>query len=116
MPNRDFPNQLRTIRKRSGLSQDEVAFLLEGENGGMISRYEQFNRMPSFETACALVALFGTPGRELFAGTFERVKRQLAKRARILENRLNAPDALTAQKLSVLRCVGTGLQDASSQP
>ena len=33
MSKRDFPNRLRTIRKRSGLSQDEVAFLLEGESG-----------------------------------------------------------------------------------
>ena len=113
MPKRDFPNQLRTIRKRSGLSQDEVAFLLEGENGGMISRYEKFNRMPSLETACALEALFGIPVKDLFAGTFEKMSRAMAKRVRLLEKKLNSPDPLTAQKLSTLRSVGAPLNPST---
>ncbi|HYR88486.1 MAG TPA: helix-turn-helix transcriptional regulator [Terriglobia bacterium] len=105
MPKRHFPNQLRTIRRRSGLSQDEVAFLLEGENGGMVSRYEQFNRMPSLETACALEALFGIPVRQLFAGTFAEASARMAKRVRVLEQKLQAPGRLTAQKLNTLRSV-----------
>src|SRR3989454_12754023 len=109
MPKRDFPNQLRTIRKRSGLSQDEAAFLLEGENGGMISRYEQFNRMPSLETACALGALFGIPVKDLFVGTFEKMSRTLAKRVLALEKELKTPNGLSAHKLKTLHSVSAAL-------
>jgi transcriptional regulator with XRE-family HTH domain len=106
MAARSVQNYLRTVRKESGLTQDEVGFLLGSPNGGIVSRYEQFNRLPSLETAYALEALFGMPGRELFAGTFDKAKRQLAKRAKILEKRLTTPDALTERKLRTLRSVG----------
>src|SRR5436309_3547788 len=110
MPQRQLPNYLRTFRKRSGLSQDEVAFLLGGENGGMVSRYEQFNRSPSVDTACGLAKLFGVSVNDLFAGTSEKMIGQMTKRARLLEKRLTAPDALTAQKLKTLRSLS--LQDS----
>ena len=105
MPKSPFPNYLRTFRKRSGLSQDEVAFLLGGENGGMVSRYEQFNRVPSLETACDLEVLFRIPVRDLFAGTFADRNRRMAQRARLLEKKLKPTHPLTAQKLSTLRSV-----------
>ena len=78
MPSRKFPNHLRSLRKHSGLSQEEVAFLLGGHNGGKVSRYEQCNRMPSLETACAYEALFGIPVSQLFAGVFEKASEKLA--------------------------------------
>ena len=46
-------NYLRTYRKRSGLSQDEVAFLLGCQTGAKVSRYEPFARKPSLETLFA---------------------------------------------------------------
>ena len=104
MPSRQFPNHLRSARKHSGLSQEEVAFLLGGHNGGKVSRYEQFNRMPALETACAYEALFGIPVSRLFAGIFEKACRKLAKRAQLLANELDsgAPDVITARKLAML--------------
>src|SRR5437867_5310744 len=113
MPKSPFPNYLRTIRKRSGLSQDEVAFLLGSPSGGMVSRYERFNRSPSVDTACGLARLFGISVNDLFSGTSEKMIGQMTKRARILEKRLTATDALTAQKLKTLRSLS--LQD-SPQP
>ena len=109
MPQRQFPNYLRTFRKRSGLSQDEVAFLLGGENGGMVSRYEQFNRVPSLETACAYEALFGVPTSQLFAGVSKKVSNRLGRRASPLANRLGkaGADSMTARKLAMLRTIGS---------
>jgi len=108
MPKSPFPNYLRTIRKRSGLSQDEVAFLLGSPSGGMVSRYERFNRLPSVETACAYEALFGDPVRELFAGVFQKASGKIAKRAQLLARKLDSkPDAVTARKLSMLRTIGS---------
>src|SRR2546425_8338981 len=113
MPQRQFPNYLRTFRKRSGLSQDEVAFLLGGENGGMVSRYEQFNRAPSLETACDLEALFGIPVRDLFAGTFAKRSRRMAQRARLLEKKLESAHPLTTQKLNTIRSISQALNHST---
>ncbi len=41
---------LRTYRKRSGLTQSEVARLLGLESGQLISRYERLDRSPNLET------------------------------------------------------------------
>ena len=108
MPKSLFPNYLRTIRKRSGLSQDEVAFLLGSPSGGIVSRYERFNRLPSIETACAYEALFGNPVRELFAGVFQKASEKIAKRAQLLARKLEgrAPDGAMARKLQILRSIG----------
>src|SRR5262245_41893469 len=113
MSSRRLPNYLRTFRKRSGLSQDEVAFLLGSPNGGIVSRYEQFNRSPNLETSFALVAVFGVRGRELFAGTFEDMKKRIARRARMLEKRVSRNDPIAGQKLNVLRSIGASLQPQS---
>src|SRR5207247_2891499 len=66
-------NYLRTCRKRSGLAQHEVAFLLGCQNGGFVSRYEKRKRLPTLTTALACEAVFGVPVAELFAGLREGV-------------------------------------------
>jgi len=113
MPKSPFPNYLRTIRKRSGLSQDEVAFLLGSPSGGMVSRYERFNRSPSVDTACGLAKLFGVSVNDLFAGTSEKMIGRMTKQARILEKRLSPDDPLIAQKLNTLRSIGAGIGEVS---
>ena len=69
-------NYLRTYRKRSGLSQDEVAFLLGCQNGTKVSRYERFARKPSLETLFAYEVVFGASARELFAGAYQKVEKK----------------------------------------
>ena len=56
---------LRTFRRRSGLTQAEVAFLLGAESGAKVSRYERLSRRPSFQTALGLQAVFGVPAEAL---------------------------------------------------
>ena len=73
MASRKLPNYLRTYRKRAGLSQEEVAFLLGCQDGHKASRYELRKRKPNLETVLAYELIFGTPARELFAGVFEDV-------------------------------------------
>jgi transcriptional regulator with XRE-family HTH domain len=83
-------NYLRTYRKHAGLSQNEVAFLLGGESGTKVSRYEQSARLPSLETALAYEAMFGIPPRELFAGIFVKVETATMQRAETLATKLHA--------------------------
>ncbi len=82
-------NYLRTHRKHTGLSQDEVAFLLGCQSGTKVSRYERFIRQPTLETAFAYEALFGVPARELFAGTFQKVEKKTIRQAQLLTRRLD---------------------------
>src|SRR5438093_13478244 len=83
-----LPNYLKTNRKRSRLSQDQVAFLLGYRSGTRVSRYERFARVPTLRTALAYESIFHAPVRELFAGLNERVERETERRARILATRL----------------------------
>jgi transcriptional regulator with XRE-family HTH domain len=102
---RRLPNYLRTHRKQSGLTQEEVAFLLGWEDGGQVSRYEKRHRLPPLETALACEAVFGVPVSELFAGVREEIVKDIEKRRAELKHRLQAESSdgsaalLTAHKL-----------------
>lgn len=81
-------NLLRSHRKRSALSQDEVAFLLGSQNGSKVSRYEQLTRKPELETALAYEIIFNCPVSELFPELFEKVKAAVKERANTLAKRV----------------------------
>ena len=95
---RRLPNYLKAHRKHSGLSQDEVAFLLGVANGAKVSRYEKRRRLPPLKTALACEAIFGVPVAELFAGVREDIRKDIDKRRAALKTRLEAatPDGSAA--------------------
>ena len=99
-----LPNYLRAYRKRAGLSQADVSWLLGTRSGTKVSRYERWNRQASLRTAFAYEVIFGAPARELFAGTYHEVERATEKRIADLTRRLSATPAnrATARKLAVL--------------
>ena len=103
-------NYLRTYRKKSGLSQDEVAFLLGCQNGTKVSRYERFARKPSLETLFAYEVVFGAPARELFAGAYQKVEKRISNRAQLLTRKLNraTPDRMATRKLQILKAITSG--------
>src|SRR5437870_5521394 len=105
-----LPNYLKTYRKRAGLSQDEVAFLLGCKGGAKVSRYERLARKPSLETAFAYEKVFGVPARELLAGVAEKVDEKVHIRARVLAEKLNLenPDRLMVRKLEFLKALASG--------
>lgn len=95
-------NYLRTIRMRSGLSQDEVAFLLGITGGTEVSRHEMFRRIPTLKNALAYEAIFGVPVRELFAGEFRKVEAEIKARAMELAHRIAVPGPKGKLKRSLL--------------
>ena len=109
MPHK-LPNYLRTFRKRTGLSQDEVAFLLGCQSGAKVSRYERLSRKPNLETALAYEVLFGAAGRDLFAGIFQKVEERTKKRAQLLTGKLaeERQDRMTAAKIKALQVIASG--------
>src|SRR4051794_36052820 len=85
-------NYLRTYRKRTGLSQAEVAFLLGASDSANFCRYEAFLRDPSLQTALACEAIFRVPIRDLFGGMYEEAEQEVLERARRLSEKLGSSD------------------------
>ncbi len=81
-------NYLRTYRKRSGLTQTEVAFLLGCGNGAQVSRYEKQHHLPPLRTALACGTIFRVHLPELFAGIQEAVDQEIAGRVETLRGEL----------------------------
>lgn len=104
MANRKLQNYLRSYRKRAGLSQDDVAYLLGCVDGGKVSRYERFKREPNLQTALACEIIFNLPVREIFAGIFEKVERRVVRRIGNLGRKLSAKNGgrVTDRKLEAL--------------
>src|SRR4051794_21431076 len=99
-----LPNYLLANRKKLGLSQDDVAFLLGTKSGAKVSRYEHFARNPTMENVFACEAIFQIPASELFAGIYQTIQEQVADRAKTLtfQSRLKATDPKTARKRKIL--------------
>ena len=88
MPNYRSPNYIRTCRKRTGLTQEEVAFLLGSKSSAGISRHERLKQTPDLETLLAYELLFQTPVRNLFSRTHQEVEMKLKQRIRLLIQKL----------------------------
>jgi transcriptional regulator with XRE-family HTH domain len=89
---------LRTYRKRSGLSQREVALLIDFLAAGNVSRHETGDRVPSFEQAFAYEAVFGIPASALFPGEYEKARRQVETQAQQLFEKLSQKPKTAASK------------------
>lgn len=100
MPKLD--NYLRMYRKRAGLSQDELAYLLGVKTGTVASRYERFRRTPTLETALVCAVIYDVPVKELFAGVTDKAKKTVTHRARVLKNRLEKDGRRSEQLLRIL--------------
>lgn len=85
-----LPNHIWRYRKRHGLTQDEMAFLVGSQDGATVSRWEQGRREPSLRTAFACQIIFGVPVHEICPGIFEEVEQEVRKRAPLLSERLKA--------------------------
>ena len=102
-------NYLRTYRRCSRFSQEEVALLLGSRSGTRVSRYEQQVRKPTLETALAYEAIFRVPVSELFAGLYRKVEKEVIARAEELAERIGSADTLRAssRKLAALRAISS---------
>lgn len=83
-------NYLRTYRKRAGLTQGEVAFLLGCKDAGQVSRYERSRWLPTLRTALACASILQTPLEKLFAGVQQEVDREASERRAKLRLNLEA--------------------------
>jgi transcriptional regulator with XRE-family HTH domain len=111
---------LRTHRKRGGLTQDEMAFLLGYQSGTKISRFERLARHPNLETALACQVVFGISAHKLFPGVFAEVEKTVTERARQLSERLQGKRGSNRSglrhKRATLSAIAAGKQRPSNEP
>lgn len=104
---------LRTKRKKSGLSLEELAFLLGVRHTAKVSRYERLARTPTLKNLFALQIVYGELMHDLFPGIFEDVRSTIIRRAEALaadvKKRRKTPQA--KRKLAALEAIirGEGL-------
>lgn len=79
---------LRSHRKRSGLSQRDVAQILGYLHEGEVSRHEQFSSAPPLRIALGYEALFKVSVSELFPHEFNAVKQEVEQRLKRLAESL----------------------------
>ena len=108
---------LRTYRKRSGFTQEDVAFLLAKKSGQLISRYERLQRRPGLRTLIACELLYGASLRKLYPGLTRDIESELLARARSLHRTLKDQQHTghVAYKLSVLNEIMRRLCDEDKQ-
>jgi len=94
---------VRPFRRRSGLTQRELAFLV---GGAAVSRIERFKQVPNLVSMHACALLFGVQTSELFPHLLGEVHKALKDRTNELYEQLQGnPSKLTRTKLDFLEAV-----------
>ena len=88
MKKRIIAPYLRALRRRSALSQEDVAFLLGAFTGTRISRHETGACVPPLEVAIAYEVIFGIGIVEIYDDERARITAYVRKRARTLHESL----------------------------
>lgn len=103
MARRRLLSYLRTFRKRSGLTQAELAFLVGQKSGTQFSRFERLKRIPNAETLIAIMIVFRESPQELFPALFESVAKEVRDRATTLHEEIQGDRRQTTKmKLDTL--------------
>jgi DNA-binding XRE family transcriptional regulator len=98
-----FKTYLRAQRRRWGLTQREVAYLLGYRYPSAIWRIEREGREPTLSIAFACHILFDTPITDLFPGLAAEIEDAILRRAYKLYDRLQGnPSRTTKAKLDLL--------------
>jgi transcriptional regulator with XRE-family HTH domain len=79
---------IRYHRKRSGLSQRELAQLLGYPDQESVSRHERSRSMPPLIIALRYQAIFRVPVSDLFPGHYENIQRVIDERLAKMEQEL----------------------------
>ncbi len=104
---------LKAHRKKSGLTQAELATLLGSASKANISQYEHCKCLPQLKTAIALELLFGTDITDLFPNVAQSTIADLLPRLEKLQQEIKVGDGrrsqMKAQSLADMRARITGL-------
>jgi DNA-binding XRE family transcriptional regulator len=103
-----MPSHLRTHRRKTGLSQRDLASIVGLITELQISRHERAHTLPLFLTAISYEVVFQVSIAELFPGIYETVRHNIEKRLDEIEEKLHQSTlkgrqvSITARKLEWL--------------
>ena len=101
-----YDNYIYALRRKIGLSQEELAFLMD-DQPQRIQSYEQQANLPQLHRALALELVLDEPMQSIFAGIAKKMRMQVAARARaLLQGMSDKPSPSNAQKLETLHYLG----------
>src|ERR1017187_8365810 len=103
MTQRTLESYLRYHRKRSGLSQREIAQLLGYPDQEPVSHHERSRSIPPLIIALSYQAIFRVPIAELFPGPCETTKRKIEERLAKMEHDLQQRSAKDRDAAMVAR-------------
>jgi hypothetical protein len=94
---------LRPLRRRWGLTQKELGFLIGAKNGGIISRVEGLKQLPNTAATLAIALIFDTAPSTLFPTFIDKIREAVHRRATDLYEELQGnPARITRAKLDFL--------------
>lgn len=97
---------LATHRRRWGLSQPELASLLDQASPSAVSRWEALQRAPSLSTALQLELIFGVTPQDLFPALYREAEDTVMRQAKALYETLEGKtDAKSREKLVLLSLI-----------
>lgn len=85
MAQRKPHSYIRTHRRKSGLTQHELATILGYKRDAQVCRHERADVTPTFLIALGYEILFRVPLAELFPGVYETVERAIEQRVAQME-------------------------------
>jgi DNA-binding XRE family transcriptional regulator len=95
------PNMTRVLRRRLGLTQAELAFLVGYQSdSGQVSRIENGTRMPHLAELLIYELLFGVPAVVFFPQIRDRVGSKMAARARMLLSEIERSSGVERPRIS----------------
>ena len=74
-------NQLWLARKRLGLGQKHVAYLINHKTTDQVSRYEKGWRIPGLKMLLQLEIIYGVPARFLYRDWYEELRQEIEEKA-----------------------------------
>jgi len=98
-----YTARLRNLRKRSGLSQKELAHILGFRSGVPVSRHERSDSVPDLLTAFGYEAIFRVPISQMFPGLYETVELGIEERLTNMEDELGQSAAKGREAIPVAR-------------
>jgi transcriptional regulator with XRE-family HTH domain len=90
-------NRLWETRKRRGLEQKQVAYLLNHHTPDQVSRYELGTRLPTLEIALLLEMIYGAPLRILYQNLYEQLQGELRDRLKHLPQLREKPEEFLSE-------------------
>lgn len=110
-----FYNYIKSHRKRHGLNQHELAYLLGTSHASTVSRIEKDQQKPSLEDMIALEMIFQMNMSQLFPDLYQFVSNKVLYRIDLFQQNLDEGDMTleNIEKMNTLKTIRSKIAKAN---